>query len=132
MYNSARRFCKFTNDSMADSGRLFAKLFKLAISDGALNVAEISFLEKMMPMIGLKKFILHKGLEYYFMEEIKMPKKLMHEKDVKSFFKEQISKLHPDVFYGVDYLSKSTRRKLGELANERMKMLNESYRKALN
>lgn len=132
IYNSSRKFCKFTNDNVADSARLFAKLFKLAISDGALNTAEISFFEKFMPMIGLNKFIFHKALEFYFMTEIKMPKKLMPEKDIKTFFKNQISDLHPDIFYGASYLSKSTRAKLTELANERMKMLNENYRKTLH
>lgn len=105
IYNSARRFCKFTSDNKADAARMFAKLFKLAISDGALNVSEISFFEKVMPMIGLDKFFFHKALEFYFTAEIKMPKRLMNEKDVKSFFRNQISDLHPDVFYGADYLS---------------------------
>lgn len=132
IYNSSRRFCKFTSDNKKDSARLFAKLFKLAISDGTLNGAEIAFFEKVAPMLGLEKFIFHKALEFYFTEEIKMPKNLFFEKDVKSFFKSQISMLHPDVFCSADYLSRSTRNKLNELANERMKMLNESYRKALH
>lgn len=132
IYNSARRFCKFTNDSKADSARLFAKLFKLAISDRALNVAEISFFEKVLPMLGLDKFFFHKALEFYFQEEIKLPKKLLNRQDVKAFFRNQISQLHPDIFYGADYLSKSTRNKLSELANDRMKMLNENYQKALH
>lgn len=132
VYNSARRFCKFTNNNMNDSARLFAKLFKLAISDGTLNLSEILFFEKIMPMLGLQKFFFHKALEYYFHEEIKLPRHILLEKDIKTFYKQQISNLHPDVFYSADFLSKSTRRKLSELSNERMKALNESYRKALN
>jgi len=97
IYNSARRFCKFTNDNMADSARLFAKLFKLAISDDALNASEVYYLEKIMPMLGLEKFILHKALEFYFLEEIKMPKSFFSDKaDVKEYFRSQVSKLHPD------------------------------------
>ncbi len=132
VYNSARRFCKFTNDSMADSARLFAKLFKLAISDDVLNPAEVSYLEKIMPMIGLKKSILHKGLEYYFTAEVKLPKNILNNKDAKMYLRNQITKFHPDVFYSADYLSKSTKNKLCDLANEKMKMLNENYSKAIH
>lgn len=132
VYNSARRFCKFTNNNMSDAARLFAKLFKLAISDGTLNLSEILFFEKVMPMIGLQKFFFHKALEFYFHEDIKLPKNILLQKDIKTFYKKQIANLHPDVFYSADFLSRSTRTKLAELANERMKMLNENYKKALH
>jgi hypothetical protein len=133
VYLHCKRFCKFTNGDRKTSARLFARLFKLAIIDDAINIPEMSFLEKISPMIGLTPDIFEKALEIYFLEDIKMPKAIFHsEEKVKSFYKNQIRKLHPDIFQETSFLSKRIKKKINYLANERVKLLNENYRKHIS
>ncbi len=132
VYINCKRFTKFSNDNIEASARLYAKLFKLATSDEGLNVAEISYLEKIAGMLGLSKVLLEKALEYYFLSDVREVKRFESYIDAKRYYKNQIIRFHPDLFFSDDVLSKRIKNKIVELANERMKILNENYRKSLS
>ena len=132
VYINCKRFTKFANDNVNVSARLYAKLFKLATSDEGLNVAEISYLEKIASMLGLSKVLLEKALEYYFLNDVREIKRFDSYIDAKRYYRSQIIHFHPDLFLNDDILSKRIKNKIIELANERMKILNENYRKSLS
>ena len=133
VYLSCKRFCKFSNNDPKIAGKLYGRLFKLATSDSTLNVYEISFLEKIISMLGLPNILLDKALEYYFLDDLKHPGGLFaSKKKVKNFYRSQISKLHPDSFHGAGALTERTRKVIMSLANERVKILNENYRKSFS
>ncbi len=132
VYINCKRFNKFTNDNKTISAKLYARLFKLACSDDTLNVMEISFLEKIGDMLGLSKVFLEKALEYYFLNGVKEPKRFNAYIDARNYYIKEIMKFHPDHFVGDNILSLRIKRKIIELANERMKILNENYRKSLS
>lgn len=133
VYLMCRRFCKFTNENSSISAKLFGRLFKLAGSDNTVNVYEISFLEKTCGMLGLSKDFLDKALEYYFLSSVKrFEGNFAKREDIKSFYRNQIIKLHPDFYTADTLLSYRTKSKLISLANERLKLLNEYYRKSLS
>jgi hypothetical protein len=132
VYLLCRRFCKFTNENINLSAKLFGRLFKLAGSDNVVNVYEISFMEKTASMLGLSRNFLEKALEYYFLGSIKKYQGNFAKKDeIKIFYREQIIKLHPDIYSHNDVLSYKIRAKIIELATERLKILNENYRSSL-
>jgi hypothetical protein len=132
VYINCKRFTKFANDNVRTSARLYARLFKLACSDDGLNVAEISYLEKVAGMLGLSKTLLEKALEYYFLEDIREIRKFDSYIDARKYYMNQIVRLHPDSFYSDNILSIRIKSKIIELANERTKILNENYRKSLS
>lgn len=132
VYHACRRVNKFANGDKSIIGRLYARLFKLAGSDDTLNVYEISFLEKLAPMLGLHLGFLEKALEYYFLNNLKHEKKFTPRDELRKFYLTQISKLHPDLFMGDDILSKRIKSTIITLANERTKMLNENYKNSLS
>jgi hypothetical protein len=132
VYINCKRFTKFANDNVTTSARLYAKLFKLATSDEGLNVSEISYLEKVAGMLGLSKLLLEKALEYYFLSDVKQVKKFDSYIDAKKYYRNQIVHFHPDLFSDDGILSQRIKNKIIELANERMKLLNENYRKSLS
>ncbi|MDX1949401.1 MAG: TerB family tellurite resistance protein [Rickettsiales bacterium] len=130
IYHACKRFRKFSSDDKNITARLFARLFKLAGSDEVLNTLEISFMEKISPMLGLNLNFLEKALEFYFLKNLehnsKTPK---HE--VRKFYIGQIAKLHPDNFLHSDNLSKRIKSTIITLANERTKLLNENYKNSI-
>ena len=133
VYLMCRRFCKFTNDNSVISAKLFARLFKLAGADNIVNIYEIAFMEKICAMLGLKKTFLEKALEYYFLGSIrKYEWRFAKKEEVKNFYREQIIKLHPDIYSKDGVLSYKTKAKIIELATERLKILNEYYRSSLS
>lgn len=131
IYHACKRFCKFSNDDKTVSARLFARLFKLAGCDDTLNVYEISFLEKISPMLGLNLSFLEKALEYYFLNNLKH-QSITPKNELRRFYVTQISKLHPDNFVGDDILSKKIKSTIITLANERTKLLNENYKNSIS
>jgi len=131
VYISCKRFTKFANNDVNISARLYAKLFKLATSDATLNIIEISYLEKIVGMLGLSKVLLEKALEYYFLIDVVEIKKFVAYIDAKNYYRKEIFKLHPDHFIGDNILSLRIKNKVIELATERVKILNENYRKSL-
>ncbi|HCR85321.1 MAG TPA: hypothetical protein DIV86_01455 [Alphaproteobacteria bacterium] len=132
VYLMCRRFCKFTNENSTISAKLFGRLFKLAGSDNTVNVYEISFLEKTCGMLGLSKTFLEKALEYYFLASVKkFEGNFAKREDIKTFYRNQIIKLHPDIYAGDSLLSYRVKSKIISLANERLKLLNAHYKTSL-
>ncbi len=131
VYLNCKRFTKFANDNLTVSARLYARLFKLACSDDALNVMEISYLEKIAGMLGLSKTLLEKALEHHFLNGIEI-KKFDAYIDAKQYYRKEIMKFHPDLYVSDNILSGRIKKKIILLANERMKILNEHYRKSLS
>lgn len=131
VYINCKRFNKFANDNTKISAQLYAKLFKLSYADGNLNLMEISYLEKIAVMLGLSKTLLEKGLEYYFLKDLDKEKKFTAYIDAKNYYRREILKLHPDHFYGTEIVSSRIKNKLIDIANQRVKILNEHYRNSL-
>ena len=128
VYIHCKRFSKFSNGNKKAAARLFARLFKLATIDEPINALEISFLEKIAPMLGLRSTILEKALEIYFNQEIKLPNRfLLGKTKMKEFYRDQVVKLHPDMFESADFISGKLKTKIISLANERTKRINENY-----
>ena len=131
VYINCKRFNKFANDNKTVSARLYARLFKLACSDDTLNVMEISFLEKIAEMLGLSRIFLEKALEHYFLSGLDEVKRFSAYIDARNYYRKEISKFHPDLYVGDSVLSQPIKNKVLQLANERIKILNENYRKSL-
>ncbi len=131
-YHACRRFSKFANEDKSTTARLYARLFKLAGCDDTMNVYEISFLEKLAPMLGLHLGFLEKALEYYFLNNLKHQQKFTPRDELRKFYLTQISRLHPDNFAGDDILSKRIKSTIISLANERTKLLNENYKNSVS
>ncbi len=132
VYLNCKRFSKFTNGSAIVAARLYARLFKLACSDNGLNVMEISYLEKVGEMLGLSKLLLEKALEHHFLSAVDKPVKFDAYIDARSYYRNEMLRLHPDMFTDSSVLSPRIRARLMQLANERMRILNENYRKSLS
>jgi len=131
VYINCKRFNKFANNNKTVSARLYARLFKLACSDDTLNIMEISFLEKVADMLGLSNVFLEKALEFYFLNDAKEVKKFDAYMDARNYYRKEMMRFHPDMYMGDDILSKRIKNKILSLANERMKILNENYSRAL-
>ncbi len=130
-YHACKRFLKFSANDKNISAKLYARLFKLAGCDDVLNTLEISFLEKISPMLGLNLNYLEKALEFYFLKNLEF-KPALPKHEVRRFYIGQIAKLHPDNFLHNDNLSKRIKSTIVTLANERAKILNENYKNSIS
>lgn len=131
VYNSSLRFIKFCNNDNKIKARLMARLFKLAICDEGINLSELSFFEKLSPMLKFNdSSLLEKMLEMYFEMDIELPKKLYHNKrDIKLFYRKQLMELHPDRFASArDVLSYKLADKINQLSKNRTQSINTRYK----
>jgi hypothetical protein len=127
LYFCCQRILKFCNNNTQIINSLFVKIFKILAADGTINPSEISLLEKIVSYLKLPGTLIYKTFEIYFTplssDKIKLIKK--------AELKKQIASLHPDKFYSLNLKNENLKITILNLANNRLKILNEYYKKKL-